>query len=74
MLGILGSSMGAFFAAKRSHFAVLAICIALILEKATTKVDLLIALDKLCGKPLAPCKKCKKRGKRKAKGRRRRVR
>jgi hypothetical protein len=46
---MLGSSIGAFLAAKRSHFAILAICTALALRKETTNDDLLRALSMLCG-------------------------
>lgn len=48
MFTMLGSSIGAFLAAKRSHFAILAICIALILRKRTTNDELLRALGMLC--------------------------
>jgi hypothetical protein len=48
MFTILGSSIGAFFAAKRSHFAVLVICVALIFRGATTD-ELLTALATVCG-------------------------
>ena len=49
MFTMLGSSIGAFLAAKRSHFAILAICTALALRKKTTNEELLRALGMLCG-------------------------
>ena len=49
MFTMLGSSIGAFLAAKRSHFAILAICAALILRSRTTNDELLTALGMLCG-------------------------
>jgi hypothetical protein len=49
MFTLLGSSIGAFLAAKRSHFAILAICTALALRKGTTNDELLRALGMLCG-------------------------
>jgi hypothetical protein len=48
MLKILGSSVGALFAAKRSHFAILVICLALIFRGASN-TELLKALEMVCG-------------------------
>ena len=55
MWGIVASSFATFVAAKKSHVAIVLVCVALIFRGATT-AELLDALRTLCGdKPSAIC-------------------